>query len=74
VDFYTQRRLDAEIQTTGKKRSEIVREALAAYFRRHQVRETCLDLARRHRLIACAKRRLPPDLSTNRRHLEGFGR
>jgi hypothetical protein len=73
LDEATQRRLAAEARATGKNESDLVREALAAYFRRRPQPESCLELARRHRLIGCAKR-LPPDLSTNRRHFEGFGR
>jgi hypothetical protein len=42
-------------------------EGQFAYFHRRVRSESCLELARRHRLIGCAKR-LPPDLSTNRDH------
>ncbi|MBV9123433.1 MAG: CopG family transcriptional regulator [Planctomycetes bacterium] len=73
LDPETQQRLDEEIQATGKKESEVVREALVAYLRKRPKPESCLELARRHRLIGCGKR-LPSDLSTNRRHFEGFGR
>lgn len=73
LDSDTQQRLDEEVETTGKKESEVVREALVAYLRKRPRPENCLELARRHRLIGCAKR-LPADLSTNRRHFEGFGR
>jgi Arc/MetJ-type ribon-helix-helix transcriptional regulator len=73
LDEDTQHRLDAEVRATGKNESELVREALAAYFRRRPHPENCLELARRHRLIGCAKR-LPSDLSTGRHHFEGFGR
>jgi len=61
------------VRASGKKESEVVREALAAYFHRRPRPESCLELARRHRLIGCAQD-LPPDLSTNRDHFEGFGR
>ena len=73
LDGETRQRLDEEAQATGKKESELVREALAAYLRQRPKRESCLELARRHHLIGCGKR-LPSDLSTNRRHFEGFGR
>lgn len=73
LDGDTRQRLDDEVQASGKKESDVVREALAAYFRERPKAETCLELARRHRLIGCGKR-LPADLSTNRAHLEGFGR
>jgi Arc/MetJ-type ribon-helix-helix transcriptional regulator len=72
LDSDTQQRLEEEVQATGKNESEVVREALAAYFRKRPRPESCLELARLHRLIGCA-RRLPADLSTNRQHFEGFG-
>lgn len=73
LDEDLQRRLDEEVQVTGKNESELVREVLAAYFARHPRPENCLELAQRHKLIGCAGN-LPPDLSTNRKHFEGFGR
>jgi Arc/MetJ-type ribon-helix-helix transcriptional regulator len=73
LDQQTQQQLDDEVNGTGKNESDIVREALHAYLRRRQQSESCLELARRHRLIGCA-RGLPADLSTNRKHFEGFGR
>ncbi len=73
LDSVTQQRLAEEVQATGKNESEVVREALADYFQKRPKPENCLELARRHRLIGCGKR-LPPDLSTNRQHFEGFGR
>ncbi len=73
LDTDTRQQLDAEVQATGKNESDVVREALCAYFRKRPRPESCLELARRHRLIGCAKR-LPADLSTGRRHFEGFGR
>jgi hypothetical protein len=73
LDGHTQQRLDEEVQASGRNESEIVREALARYFKGRSRRESCLELARRHRLIGCGTR-LPADLSTNRDHFEGFGR
>jgi hypothetical protein len=73
LDKNIQRRLDEEVEATGKRESEVVRAALAAYLDGRPGLQNCLDLARRHRLIGCVKG-LPPDLSTNREHFEGFGR
>ena len=73
LDGGTRRRLDEEARAAGKNESDVVREALDAYLRKRPRPESCLELARRNRLIGCA-RRFPPDLSTNRRHFEGFGR
>ena len=36
-------------------------------------RETCLDIAKRLGILGSAKG-LPADLSTNPKHMEGFGR
>jgi metal-responsive CopG/Arc/MetJ family transcriptional regulator len=73
IDSDTHQRLNEEVQATGKNESQVVREALAAYLRNRPNPESCLELARRHGLIGCSKR-LPPDLSINRQHFEGFGR
>jgi hypothetical protein len=60
-------------QAAGKNESEVVREALNAYFTRRVPEESALDMARRAGIIGCAKG-LPADLSTNKNHFEGFGR
>jgi Arc/MetJ-type ribon-helix-helix transcriptional regulator len=73
LDKDTHRRLEAAVNATGKSESELVREALADYLKQERLEETCLDLARRLGLLGCATG-LPPDLSTNRKHFEGFGR
>jgi hypothetical protein len=72
LDSGIQQRLDAEVRATGKNESEILREALDAYFRKQLLPKSCLELAHRHGLIGCAKC-LPADLSTSRRHFKGFG-
>lgn len=73
LDEATERRLREEAAAAGKNESDLVREALAAYFARPGRRATALEVARRAGVIGCAKG-LPPDLSTNKDHLEGFGR
>jgi hypothetical protein len=73
LDKATQQRLAEEVKATGKKESEVVREALAAYFARHGRPISCLELARQYDLIGVLKG-LPADLSTNPDHREGFGR
>jgi hypothetical protein len=73
LDQQTERRLKAEALAAGKNESELVREALAAYFTRSRQSETALEVARRAGIIGCADG-LPPDLSTNKDHLEEFGR
>ena len=73
LDRQTQRRLREEALASGKNESELVREVLAAYFRRSPRPASALEVARRAGVIGCADG-LPPDLSTNKEHLKGFGR
>lgn len=65
--------LESLIQTTGKTESELVREALEEYCFKRASGPSCYDLAEKAGLIGCAKN-VPNDLSTNARHMEGFGR
>jgi len=73
LDAETERRLRKEARAAGKNESDVVREALAAYFAERQQEESALAVAQRAGVIGCAKG-LPPDLSTNKAHFEGFGR
>jgi hypothetical protein len=73
LDQQTERRLRQEALAAGKNESELVREVLADYFTRRPRPATALDVARRAGVIGCADG-LPPDLSTNKDHFEGFGR
>jgi metal-responsive CopG/Arc/MetJ family transcriptional regulator len=73
VEDWLKRELQAEARERGVKSSDVVREAIEAHLRARPSRESGLDMARRIGLIGCA-RDLPPDLSTNRDHFEGFGR
>jgi predicted transcriptional regulator len=72
LDEQTERRLREEALAAGKNESQVVREALAAYFIRSRRPATALEVARRAGIIGCAEG-LPPDLSTNKDHFEGFG-
>jgi hypothetical protein len=73
LDGVTEQRLRQEARSAGKNESEIVRDALAAYFARRRQGKSALTLAQQAGVIGCAKG-LPPDLSTNKEHFEGFGR
>ncbi len=73
LDADTQRQLRQEAQAAGKNESEVVREALGLYLARRAKEASALEVARRAGIIGCAKA-LPADLSTNKRHFEGFGR
>ncbi len=72
LDRHLEQRLREEARAAGTNESEVVREALAAYFAARQRPQTALDVARRAGIIGCATG-LPPDLSTNKDHFEGFG-
>jgi hypothetical protein len=73
VDEELKQELEAEARAKGINAADVVREALQEHFRARLRRVTCLDIARRIGLIGCIKGP-PKDLSTNRAHLEGFGR
>lgn len=57
----------------GQTPSDLVRVALEAYLGRGASPNSAYELAEEAGLIGCAGR-APRDLSTNRRHLEGFGK
>jgi hypothetical protein len=72
VESRLKRRLEDEAKSRGVRPSDIVREALEGHLGAHAPGRGCLDLARQIGLIGYTDG-LPPDLSTNRDHLEGFG-
>jgi hypothetical protein len=65
-------RLRDRSRTKGQTPSDVVRVALETYLGSDGSSESAFDLARAAGLIACSTN-APKDLSTNRRHLEGFG-
>jgi hypothetical protein len=65
--------LRREIEREGLTVSEVVRKALVQHVETARQQETCHDLAVRLGIVG-AVRRAPRDLSTHRRHLEGFGK
>lgn len=73
LDEKTERRLREEALAAGMNESEFVRQVLATYFARSTRQLTALEVARRAGVIGCADG-LPPDLSANKDHFEGFGR
>ena len=66
-------RLRKRSRMKGQPESELVREALETYFGQSAEERPVYELAEEAGLIGCV-RRAPKDLSTNRRHLEGFGK
>jgi len=73
VDQRLKQELEAEAREKGVRPSVIVRQVLEEHVRNRVPRETCLDMAHRLGLIGVYKD-APPDLSTNPKHMEGFGR
>jgi predicted DNA-binding protein len=68
-----QRELDALKKLTGKSESELVRNAIEELCRQHREEPTCYDIAMRMGIVGAVKKG-PKDLSTNPKHMEGFGR
>jgi metal-responsive CopG/Arc/MetJ family transcriptional regulator len=66
------RRLRRRSLMKGQSESEVVRRALETYLARTGDERWAYDLAKQSGLIGCL-RRAPRDLSTSRRHLNGFG-
>jgi metal-responsive CopG/Arc/MetJ family transcriptional regulator len=65
--------LEAIAQGGNRSESDVVREALAEYCQSRGGGRSCYELARRLGMIGCVKK-ASRDLSTNRKHFEGFGR
>lgn len=64
--------LEALVETTGRTESDLAREAIEEYLLRHAKLPSCYDLADEAGMIGCVdsgKR----DLSTNPKHMKGFG-
>ena len=73
VDERLKQELEAEARERGVSPSDIVRQALEEHMRQRTPHTNCRDLAERLGVLGSAKG-LPRDLSTNPKHLEGFGR
>jgi metal-responsive CopG/Arc/MetJ family transcriptional regulator len=73
VDPRLKQELEAEAREKGVRPSDVVRQALEEHVRQRTPRETCYDLAQRLGILGSAQG-LPADLSTNPKHMEGFGR
>lgn len=73
VDKTIQERLETIARATGRTESELVREAIEEYLSHQPPIRTCFDVAKKAGVIGCVKGG-PRDLSTNPKHMEGFGR
>jgi hypothetical protein len=65
--------LRSRSRASGQSPSEIVRAALENYLAHGSRGKSAYDVAKEAGIIGCAKNG-PKDLSTNPRHLEGFGK
>ncbi len=68
-----EKRLRSRSRIQGQTESELVREALESYLAKSDGDRPAYELAEEAGLIGCIPR-APRDLSTNRRHFEGFGK
>lgn len=66
-------RLRNRSRIKGQTGSDLVREALENYLGQSAKERSAYELAQEAGLIGSVKR-APQDLSTNRRHFEGFGK
>ena len=66
-------RIDALSESTGKTESEIAREALEEYLDRNSSSPTAYDVALKAGWIGCFDSGVG-DLSTNPKHMKGFGK
>ncbi|MCE9547562.1 MAG: ribbon-helix-helix domain-containing protein [Planctomycetia bacterium] len=73
VDESLQQRLEIVARAAGKSESQIVRDALEVFLDKQPPQATCFDVAQEAGLIGCVADS-PADLSTNPKHMEGFGR
>ncbi len=73
VDEQLAERIERLAKLRGQSESQIVREALARQLNKSGEFVSAYHIARRTGLIGAAKR-LPRDLSTNKKHMNGFGR
>ena len=73
VEEHLKQQLESEARERGVRPSDIVRQALEEHLRRRAPSENCRQFAERLGILGSVKG-LPPDLSTNPDHMEGFGR
>jgi hypothetical protein len=64
--------LETLVESTGRTESDLAREAIAEYLRRHGTLPTCYEIAEQAGFIGCIDSGVR-DLSTNPKHMQGFG-
>ena len=72
ISLEMRRRLQAAARRTGRRESDLVREAVGLQLAAEEGALTAYDHARNAGLIGAAKGKVR-DLSTNRKHFDGFG-
>lgn len=73
VGLARRKRLANLAKQQGKSESTLLRTALDLLFGHAEPQPSCYDLAKQAEAIGLESD-LPPDLSTNKKYLEGFGR
>ena len=59
-------------ESTGRTESDLAREAIEEFLLRHGKLPSCHDIAEQAGLIGCVESKAR-DLSTNPKHMKGFG-
>jgi hypothetical protein len=72
LDRSLRAKIRKQARAAGKKESEVIREALEREFQTKPPSKTCYQLGMELGLFGCVDN-APADLSTNPRHMEGFG-
>ena len=66
------RRIEKAAEHMGVNESEVIRRTLQSHLPRTGDKPSVYDVLKKMGAVGCAKK-LPNDLSTNRKHMEGFG-
>ena len=72
VDDRLKHQVEAEAREKGVRLSDVVREALEEHMRQRSPRPNARQLARELGMLGSTPG-LPKDLSTNPKHMDGFG-
>jgi predicted DNA-binding protein len=73
VNSELKKRLARIARQKARRASDLIREALELYCQSQEKPVSCLDIAKKVGLVGIWKN-APPDLSTNAKYMEGFGK
>jgi hypothetical protein len=73
IDEQLHNKLAALAVQSGLPESAVIRQAIEQFISHQETPVTCYDVAKQAGLIGSVQG-LPPDLSTNPKYMEGFGR